>query len=325
MIQHIGKSDEPLSTHIGKKVMNLSLLKLRYFVTTAEEGSITAAAQRLHISQPSISAAISQLEDSLKLPLFIRKSSSGLILTPGGQQILSKARALLAHADEFQTTASTLNSEVSGRIRVACFVNLAPIHFASLLAKFKEKFPYIEVDFYDRDQSEIFDGIRNAKYELALTFDLGEPNEFDEFKVIFVAKIPPHAILAKNHRLAKQQSVSLKELSPEPLILMDLPHSREYLLSLFSFLKLHPNLKYLPRSFEMVRALAGNGLGYGLLGLVPKTTSTYDGSQVVSLPLKESVRYLNMIVIQLKQMPTRQVVETFTLFIKNHFKEYTSP
>jgi len=305
--------------------MNISLLKLRYFVTTAEEGSITAAAKRLYISQPSISTAISQLEDSLRLSLFIRKSASGVILTPAGQQILSKARALLAHADEFHTTASTLNSEVSGKIRVACFVNLAPMHFASLLAKFNEQFPYIEVEFYDRDQSEIFDGIRNAKYELALTFDLGEPSEFDEFKVIPVAKVPPHAILAKNHRLAKQQTVSLKELSPEPLILMDLPHSREYLLSLFSFLQLHPNLKYLPRSFEMVRALAGNGLGYGLLGLVPQTTSTYDGSQVVSLPLEESVGYLNMIVIQLKQMPTRQIVEIFTLFIKNYFKDHNQP
>jgi DNA-binding transcriptional LysR family regulator len=243
------------------------------------------------------------------------------MLTPAGQQLLSKARVLLAHAEEFQTTAGALNSELSGRIRMACFVNLAPMYFASLLANFMRSYPDVEVEFYDRDQAEIFDGIRDARYELALTFDLGE---LDEFEVISVAKIPPHAILEKNHRLAGQTAVSLKELSPEPLILMDLPHSREYLLSLFSMLNLRPNLKYLPRSFEMVRALAGNGLGYGLLGLVPRSSLAYDGSTVISLPLKEPLRDLNIVVVQLKKMPMRHVAKTFIQFTKEYFSNLDS-
>jgi len=296
--------------------MDFSLRNLRYFVTTAEEGSVTAAARRLYISQPSVSAAISHLEESFNQQLFIRKPACGVILTPAGQQLLSKARVLLAHAEEFQTMAGALNSELSGRIRMACFVNLAPMHFASLLASFKRSYPDVEVEFHDRDQAEILDGIRDARYELALTFDLGE---LDEFDVTPVAKIPPHAILEKNHRLAGQSAVSLEELSPEPLILMDLPHSREYLLSLFSMLNLRPNLKYLPKSFEMVRALAGNGLGYGLLGLVPRAAHTYDGSIVISLPLTEPVRSLNIVVVQLKQMPMRHVANTFIQFTKEYF------
>lgn len=299
--------------------MTISLRKLHYFVAAAEEGSITAAAQRLYISQPSISLAISDLEKSFKQPLFIRKPSSGVILTPTGQHILIKAQALLAHAREFQSTASTVGSTLSGKIRVACFVNLAPMHFASLLANFKYRYPNIQVEFYDRDQAEIFDGVRSAKYEVALTFDLGESNDFEEFDVIKVAKVPPHAILGKDHRLANETVVSLRDLVDEPLILMDLPHSREYLLSLFTVIDMRPNLKYLPRSFEMVRSLAGNHLGYGLLGLVPQGGHTYDGSLVKSVPLKEPVRALNMVVIKLKEVPMRKIAHVFLEFIRSHF------
>lgn len=296
--------------------MDISLRSLRYFVTTAEEGSVTAAARRLYISQPSVSSSILHLEESFNQKLFIRKPACGVMLTPAGQQLLPKARVLLAHAEEFHTMAGKLDAELSGRIRMACFVNLAPVYFASLLAGFQRRYPDVEVEFHERDQAEILNGIRDARYELALTFDLCELEEFD---VTVLAEIPPHAVLPEDHPFAQQTAVSLKKLAPEPLILMDLPHSREYLLSLFTTLGIHPNLQYLPKTFEMVRAMAGNGLGYGLLGLEPRAQSTYDGTVVKSLPLIEPVRSLKVVAVQLKDMPVRCVTQAFIEYIKEYF------
>lgn len=296
--------------------MKFSLRNLRYFVTVAEEGSVTAAARRLYVAQPSVSAAIAQLERAFDQKLFIRRPAHGLTLTPTGQQLLPEARILLAHAEEFQTMAGTLDAELCGRLRMACFTNLGPAYFAALLSRFRHRYPAVEVEFHDGDQAEILDGVRTARFELALTFDL---RPLDDFDVVELARIPPHAVLCKSHPLAKGSRVSLRKLAPEPLILMDMPHSREYLLSLFEQLHIRPNLRYLPASFEMVRALAGNGLGYGLLNLVPRSPVTYDGTVVRSLPLVEKVRPLRLAVVRLPQMPVRRVTQAFVEFAREYF------
>lgn len=69
---------------------------------------------------------------------------------------------------------------------------------------------------------------------------------------------------------------------------MDLPHIREYFLSFFYSLHLEPRVRFRSTSFETVRALVGNGLGYALLNLQPQTLRTYDGSEVVGIALTEN-------------------------------------
>src|SRR3546814_13052015 len=80
--------------------MTFSLKHLAYFVAAVEEGSVTSAARRLNISQPSVSAAIAQLEARFGLTLFVRHHAQGLSPTPVGRRLLVEARRLLAHAEE---------------------------------------------------------------------------------------------------------------------------------------------------------------------------------------------------------------------------------
>ena len=82
--------------------LRYSLRQLRYFVVTAEALSFTAAARRLHISQPSISTALADLEESFGVQLFIRHHASGLSLTQAGRDLLGQARNLLKIAEELQ-------------------------------------------------------------------------------------------------------------------------------------------------------------------------------------------------------------------------------
>jgi DNA-binding transcriptional LysR family regulator len=296
--------------------MNFSLQGLRYFVAVAEEGSVTGAARRLYISQPSVSGAIGQLETTLGQQLFVRRPARGLILAPAGERLLPEARALLAQAEEFQAIARALGAELRGTLRTACFVNLAPAYFADLLAGFQCRHPGITIKFREGDQEEILGGIRSGLFELALTFDLGD---LEEFELTVLAEIPPCAVLSEAHPLAREASVSLRALAPEPLILMDLPHSRDYFLSLFQGLDVRPNLRYLTTSFEMVRALAGNNLGYGLLNLIPKSSVTYDGTAVRAVPIAESMRPLRIICARLPQMPLRRISRAFLDFTRDYF------
>src|SRR5258706_2065635 len=96
--------------------LRYSLRQLRYFVVTAELLSFTAAAKQLHISQPSISTALADLETSFGVQLFIRHHASGLSLTQAGRDMLGRARDLLKNAEELQTAAKEMDGGMSEAI-----------------------------------------------------------------------------------------------------------------------------------------------------------------------------------------------------------------
>src|SRR5579862_4783147 len=102
--------------------LRYSLRQLRYFVVTAEVLSFTAAARRLHISQPSISTALADLEISFGVQLFIRHHASGLSLTQAGRDLLGQARNLLKFAEELQMAAKEMDGGMTGAIALGFLV-----------------------------------------------------------------------------------------------------------------------------------------------------------------------------------------------------------
>jgi DNA-binding transcriptional LysR family regulator len=89
---------------------------LSYFVTAADAGGITGAARDLHVSPPSISAALGQLERRLGLQLFLRHHAQGLSLTSAGRRLLGQARQLIAHADELRLAALDVGGGLAGQL-----------------------------------------------------------------------------------------------------------------------------------------------------------------------------------------------------------------
>ncbi|HXQ40971.1 MAG TPA: LysR family transcriptional regulator, partial [Candidatus Udaeobacter sp.] len=98
-----------------------TLRHLAYFIAAAEQGGVTGAARSLRVSQPSISAALAELERRLGLQLFVRHHAQGLSPTPAGRQLLGQARRLLAHADELRLAALDLGGGLAGELDLGCF------------------------------------------------------------------------------------------------------------------------------------------------------------------------------------------------------------
>jgi DNA-binding transcriptional LysR family regulator len=296
--------------------LNVSLRGLRYVAAAAERGSVTAAARSLNVAQSAVSTAIAQVEEEFGVQVFVRHHARGVTLTPAGARFVVEARALLAHAGEFAASAGSLGDALRGDLSIGCFVTLGPFFLAGLLAEFGPRYPGIAVEFHEGNQEEILAGIRNGRWEIALTYDLGLPQEIE---AEMLARSPPHVLLPKAHRLARRREVALGELASEPLVLLDLPHSRNYFMSLFARAGVQPHIRFRTTSFEMVRSLVGNGQGYAVLNMVPRVGTTYDGKLVRPVPIAGPAAALPIVCIRLKQVTPRRAATAFVEFARGYF------
>lgn len=263
--------------------MRFNLRQLAYFVAAGESGSVTAAAQRLNVAQPSVSAALQQLENLFGLQLFVRHHARGLSLTPEGQRLLREARALLQHAEELETFAREIAGDVAGPLPIGAFVTLAPLVLPSLMEGFQRQHPAVKPQMMESHQADLLAKLRRAEIALAVTYDLAIPDD-----VLFepLAELPPLALLPAAHWLAKEKAVSLKDLAALPFVLLDLPLSRDYFLKLFEAEGLKANIVARSEHPEVVRALVASGQGVGLVNVRPRTAKALDGRPLALRPIK---------------------------------------
>ncbi|MBE03268.1 LysR family transcriptional regulator [Marinobacter lutaoensis] len=119
------------------------LQTLRAFVTVAREGSVSRAAERLHLSQPAVSLKLKQLQQDLGLTLFERRPQ-GLALTADGQALLPSAEQALAAMAAFEQSARALHSLVRGRLRIGTIVDPEFIRLGAFLNRLMERAPLLE-------------------------------------------------------------------------------------------------------------------------------------------------------------------------------------
>ncbi|WP_234731849.1 LysR family transcriptional regulator [Acidocella facilis] len=288
--------------------MRFTLKQIGYFVATAETGSITQASERVNISQPSISSAITALEEEFGIQLFIRHHAQGLSLTAEGQRFLREAKALLLQAEEVQAAASMISAKIGGPLEIGCLSTLFPLAVPELLSVFRKRYEAARVNALDGNQAELFESLRHGRIALLLTYDMNIPPDFDFMPM---APLPPYAFVGGSHRFARRRSVSLKELEGEDFLLLDLPMSRDYFLSLFREVGIAPRIAGRYAYIDIIRSLVARGEGYGLANAQPKNLSTLDGHKLAYLSLEDKLRPLVYGVATLKGLRRTPTADAF--------------
>lgn len=288
-----------------------TLKQLKYFVTVVETESISDASRQLHIAQPSISIAIKNLEMTFDQQLFIRHHAQGVSLTTGGRRFYEKAKELLRLSYEFEQNASADKEIVSGEISVGCFESVAPLYMPKLVAGFKKLYPEITFHLYDGEQHELMHGLHRGRFDLALVYDLELGHSIN--KQPLSAPHKPYALLPASHPLAQKSSVTLQELSREPMILLDAVPSKNYFTAIFKEKGYHPEIVYSSPSIEMVRCMVGQGLGFSVLVTRPQSDITYDGKKVVQLDIEDDMPSSTLIMAYLANneptLPAQMFIE----------------
>jgi len=149
----------------------MELYQLRSFVAVAEAGHLTHAAEKLHVSQPAVSAQIKALEDELELALFER-TSSGMVLTSAGERLLADAEKVLAAAQAMRNGAKALKGEIAGKLRVGTTSDPGFIRVGEFLNSTVERHPLLQVELHQEVTGAAFAKVRDG--ELDASFYYGE-------------------------------------------------------------------------------------------------------------------------------------------------------
>ena len=197
--------------------------------------------------------------------------------------------------DQFPVLTSA-RGDASRTLDIGCFVTLGPFFMPQLIRGFLSGSASTDIRVHEGVQDQLAQGLEQGHFELALLYDV---NLSSHFETTLVGEVAPHVLLAEKHPLANHAEFSLHDLAKEPMVLLDIPPSRDYFSSLFGEVSLKPRIQYHSPSFEMVRGMVGNGLGYAILITKPANNMSYDGKALVTRSLKETVTPGRIVMAQL--------------------------
>lgn len=265
-------------------MLRLTLRQLEYVTAIADCGAITEAAARLHVSQPSLSVALAQVEAQIGMALFIRRKGAPLALAPHAPAFLDRAREVLSLAATLEDPRH-LRAAGEGRLRLGVFQDLAPQWLPLALRALKRDCPDLQVTPFAADFARLGEDLREGRLDMAISYDLGL--DASVTRSILAAAVP-HAYVAPDHPLAQRDRLHLADLAREPLILFEEGLSIRHVLRLFQEQGLRPLVRHRVATLEIMRSLAAHGEGVGISYTHAPQGFAYDGTAVVARPIADS-------------------------------------
>jgi DNA-binding transcriptional LysR family regulator len=182
-------------------------------MVVCEELHFTRAAEKLGISQPTLSQQIKLLEDRLETPLFHRIGKK-VILSKAGEIVLEHAQRIFAELDSIQTEIKKLKGLERGSLTLGCSGNYL---VQSAVLSFHEQYPNIKLSVIDTTTEETIDQVLNNKFDLGVVYLLFE-HDMLESKRLFRSEFV--LVVSVHHPLSKKSFVNLAELQTVPLFLL---------------------------------------------------------------------------------------------------------
>lgn len=300
--------DSPLS-EVNPMLSRITLRQLEYCIAAGDYKSIAEAAACIHVSPSSVSAAIAHVEAELDTQLFVRHHAQGLSTTPVGVEVLKQMRGILDQTAGLYNIVSDAQSSIRGPLRVGCFTPLAAMVTPELCQGFARAHPQVEVTHVEDHQEGLIERLHKGQIDIAVTYDLRLQGAGVSFEPL--ATLPPHVIVGETSPLANQRIVELSTIVSQPMVLLDLPLSRDYFYGLFHAQNLEPLIAARTGSPDVVRSLVANGVGYSLVNVRPKTSHSLDGKRVVSLRLAGKHQPMRLGMAWLPSENPRRVLEAF--------------
>ncbi len=202
------------------KIRQPSIRQLEYFVNIAMSSNFRRAAQKLNISQPTLTSQISALEDALGVTLFER-SRAGTLLSPAGRELLPLVRQLLEQYQQVMDQADSSHKELSGTFKIGVSPTIGPYLFSKVLIELHRRYPQLQLHVREGVPQELEQGLDSGDYDFILTM---LPMHSSENRVRPLFTEPISIVLSEDHPLAEKTVLQGKDLYNQEVLTMDERH-----------------------------------------------------------------------------------------------------
>ena len=205
----------------------MDLRVLKYFLTVATEGNITRAADILHVTQPTLSRQLKELEDEMGTALLIRGKRS-VTLTDEGFLFRQQAETIVELADKLEHTFTDKKDIICGTVRIGATEAVGGRTLAVCMNEFREKYPGVQFELYNGMADNIKEMIEHGLLDLGLVM---EPIDTAKFEYVRMPQKETWGILVRrDHQLAKKETVTAEDIKQYPLIMPGRENAKEQIL-----------------------------------------------------------------------------------------------
>lgn len=245
----------------------LDLKRLRVLREVAEQGSFSAAADTLYVSQSAISQQISALETEVGMPLLLRLRS-GPVLTDAGRLLVSHGDAAICRLEQAERELAELSGMGSGELRLVSFSSASATIVAAAARRFGALHPEIRLSLAEAEPEDSISRLKRGEYDIALAFDF-ELYPFEPDRDLVMTPLldeEMHVAVPPDHPLAARRSLRLEELSADPWLCGSSESScRQLTLRSCERAGFTPDVAYESNDYTVMLALVAAGMGVTLV------------------------------------------------------------
>jgi LysR family hydrogen peroxide-inducible transcriptional activator len=242
--------------------VDLKLKDLQYLVAVADVRHFGRAAAKCFVSQPTLSAQLRKLEESLGVQL-IERQPRRVTLTPAGEEIAQRAREMLQTAEAIVTVSQNRQDPLSGQLRLALLPTIGPYLLPQVALRIRKALPRLELMLYEYRTEPMLERLHNGEIDVGI---LALPVQDETLMTRELYAEPFVLALPDTHRLAGRAQVRIDDLNDETLLLLEDGHClRDQALAVCARSGVHEKQDFRATSIETLRQMVAAGVGVTLL------------------------------------------------------------
>ena len=261
-----------------------TLRQLQYLKLLAEHRSFSRAAEAAHVTQPTLSAGVQELERILGAPV-VDRGRAGVILTAAGEEAVSRAEAILAQAEDLVQAARGASQPLAGRFRLGVIPTIAPFLLPRALPALRQRYPKLRLFLREDLTGRLIAGLKSGALDAAL---VALPYEMAGLDWAPVQEDALYAAFPANHPLSAEARVTPERLAAEDMILLEDGHClREHALAACGLAdgRARDEAAFAATSLPTLVQMVGSGLGVSFLPAMAVEAGLADAAAVTVRPL----------------------------------------
>jgi|FEC22Drversion2_1045045.scaffolds.fasta_scaffold01640_1 DNA-binding transcriptional LysR family regulator len=239
----------------------MDLSHLRNFVAIADAGTMALAARQLHVSQPTLSRQVRELERVLGVRLFDRVGRR-IVLAADGREMLARSRRLLAEAESLRERAAALGGGTGGVLRVGAPPQFVEAAMPQVLARYRRRHPQVEIKLVEDGAAPLIHAVKQGELHVAI----GALRDVEFLDGVLLYPLRVLAVMSPRHRLASRRTVSVTDVLRETLLILTPAfQTRRVFDEACQAARLEPRVLLESRSPQSLIALAAAGHGVAIV------------------------------------------------------------